>query len=112
MANPAAVDFPGAIANADGNANLIGTDASLRSKRMDPSVSIFTPGDRARPRDLRREMIAETSAFLTWALSGDRGLPRIPRRRVDQGGFSQFVRQPGVRALIDRWWSRTLDMFD
>src|SRR5690606_19045487 len=43
---------------------------------------------RETPRDLRRQMIAETGAFLTWALRERPSLPRIPRRRVDQGGFA------------------------
>jgi hypothetical protein len=57
-------------------------------------------------------MIQQTSAFLTWALAEDRGLPRIPRRRVDQGGFAPLLRQPGVRQMVDRWWTRTLNLFD
>ncbi len=75
-------------------------------------MQLFGQAHRSRPRDLRADMIRQTSEFLTWALAADRGLPRIPRRRVDQGGFSALLRQPGVRAMVDRWWSRTLDLFD
>lgn len=57
-------------------------------------------------------MIAQTSAFLTWALAEDRGLPRIPRRRVDEGGFSELLKQRAVRAMVDRWWNRTLELLD
>lgn len=56
-------------------------------------------------------MIAETSAFLTWALARQRegqAFPRIPRRRVDQGGFTSLLRQPGARAAVAHWWSRVL----
>lgn len=60
------------------------------------------------PPDLRRQMILETSLFLSWALERERGLPRIPRRRVDQGGFTALLREGGARAMLDRWWSRTL----
>ena len=56
----------------------------------------------------RVRMIRETSLFLTWALAGGAGLPRIPRRAVSQGGFARLMRQPGARAAIDRWWQRTL----
>jgi hypothetical protein len=63
-----------------------------------------------RPRDLRLEMIAETSALLTWALARDRGLPRIPTRRMDQGGFARLMGQRPARALVERWWSNVLDL--
>ena len=58
----------------------------------------------------RVQMIRETSAFLTWAFAGGVGLPRIPRRAVSEGGFARFMRQPGARAAIDRWWDRTLSL--
>ena len=63
-----------------------------------------------RPRDLRREMIDETSAFLTWALSQDRGLPRIPTRLVSKGGFAGFIKHPGAKALVYRWWGKALSL--
>ncbi len=62
----------------------------------------------ARPHDLRRQMIAQTSAFLSWALRKERGLPSIPRRRVDQGGFTALLRLPVGRAAADRWWMTRL----
>lgn len=62
-----------------------------------------------RPADARRRAIAETSAFLTWALQTDQPMPRIPRRRVDRGGFGELVRRPGSRRLIDYWWAKALD---
>jgi hypothetical protein len=58
--------------------------------------------------DARRVMIEETSAFLTWALQHGQDLPRIPRRRVDEGGFSLLMQQPGARAAVARWWQRVL----
>ena len=36
----------------------------------------------------RRRMIAETSAFITWGLAHPRDVPVIPRKRVEDGGFS------------------------
>lgn len=55
-------------------------------------------------------MIAETNAFLSWALAQERGLPRIPSRPVHQGGFTSMLKQRGARLLVDRWWSRALDL--
>ena len=62
--------------------------------------------------DRRERMIAETSAFLTWALANNVDLPRIPRRRVSIGGFSVFADVPGARAAMSHWWGRALDMVD
>ncbi len=59
----------------------------------------------------RRQWTREHSAFLTWALEQERTgrpLPRIPRKRVDQGGWSATMRTPGGRALVRRWWRRML----
>jgi len=64
------------------------------------------------PRDLREQMIDETNAFLNWALRHPGQVPRIPRRRVDRGGFSQLMRMPGARELAGRWWRRALEMVD
>ena len=60
--------------------------------------------------DARVKMIRETNAFLTWALSRDRGLPRIPRRRVTDGGFSELLRRPGAVGAVEHWWKRTLEL--
>ena len=57
----------------------------------------------------RRRMIATHSRFLTWALEQDRELPRIPTRRVDQGGFTQLMSRPAARVMASHWWHRTLD---
>ncbi len=54
-------------------------------------------------------MISETSAFLSWALRDGGSLPRIPRRRVDHGGFTAFMRMPGAWAAVQRWWDAALD---
>ncbi|XAL99008.1 hypothetical protein OT109_15660 [Phycisphaeraceae bacterium D3-23] len=62
-----------------------------------------------KPRDARSQAIAETSAFLSWALSQDRPLPRIPRRRVDQGGFAEMMRAPLARKIVAHWWSQALE---
>jgi len=54
-------------------------------------------------------MIAETGAFLTWALAQEGGVPRIPRRRVDAGGFTELLRRPGAAELVGRFWARSLE---
>lgn len=58
--------------------------------------------------DIHQKMVDETSEFLTWALSEDRRLPRIPRKRVDQGGFRELLAVPGAKKLVHRWWNRIL----
>ncbi|MEX0745957.1 MAG: hypothetical protein WD118_10195 [Phycisphaeraceae bacterium] len=63
--------------------------------------------NRRRP-ESRERMIAETSAFLSWALAREHRLPRIPRRRVSEGGFSDLLRRPEARAMVTHWWRRTL----
>ena len=60
------------------------------------------------PRDMRRQMIAETSAYLSWALRNGAEAPRIPTRRVSQGGFTGIMRQRGMRAVVMAFWDRTL----
>jgi len=62
--------------------------------------------------DRRERMIAETSAFLTWALANDVQLPRIPRRRVSIGGFSVYADAPGAREAMHHWWGRTLSLVE
>lgn len=95
----------------------------LRPCGVGPLIdTIFAPDTRARPvlvarargrgddlpRDARRKAIAETSAFLTWALAKERHLPRIPRRPVAQGGFTQLLNRPGARTVVRHWWGLTL----
>ncbi len=54
--------------------------------------------------------------WLTWALG--RGgshesqptLPRIPVKRVDEGGFEDLLRRPGGARLAEAWWDEALDM--
>ena len=61
------------------------------------------------PRDRRRQMIRQTSAFLTWALAEDRGLPRISTRRVDHGGFAHLMQQSSARVRVEQWWAEVLE---
>ncbi len=57
-------------------------------------------------------MIDETGAFLTWALGAGVELPKIPRRRVESGGFTQLLRAPGARAAVERWWATAIEKID
>lgn len=61
-----------------------------------------------KPADIREQMIRETNAFLSWSLAKERGLPRIARRRVDEGGFSFVAKHRGARALAIHWWNKVL----
>ncbi|MEM6853666.1 MAG: hypothetical protein AAF593_04575 [Planctomycetota bacterium] len=46
---------------------------------------------------------------MSWALSEERNLPRIPRRRVDQGGFGKILDRPIARTVVRHWWGRALE---
>lgn len=61
-----------------------------------------------RPIDARRRAIAETNAFLTWAIQTGETMPRIPRRRVDKGGFAQLLSRPNANSIIASWWGKAL----
>lgn len=81
---------------------------------MEDNVLIYRGADRSRIGDRfdRHRMIAETNAFLDWALGNGEGLPRIPRRRVDQGGFTELMRRPLAKIVAAHWWRRALDRVD
>jgi len=57
-------------------------------------------------------MIGEHSAWLSDALAGNRRPPRIPTRKVSEGGFAGLVNTPGGRYRAERWWDRTLEQED
>ena len=60
-------------------------------------------------RDARAQAIAETNAFLSWALSTDRPLPRIPKRPVAKGGFAEMMRRPLAGKIVAHWWNQALE---
>jgi hypothetical protein len=64
------------------------------------------------PQDLRLKMIADTEVFLNWALSNSGKMPRIPRQRVSEGGFSTILRNPGAKAMVGRFWHKALDVWN
>jgi hypothetical protein len=51
-------------------------------------------------------------AWLTRALSSQRQYPRIPIRRVDQGGFDRLMSRPRGRKTADEWWDATFSRLD
>jgi hypothetical protein len=51
-------------------------------------------------------------AWLTRAVTSGKAYPRIPVRRVDEGGFDPLLSRPGGRQLADRWWSAALGRVD
>jgi hypothetical protein len=67
-----------------------------------------SPGDNRRASIFRRMH----ERWLTRALSSGRAYPRLPIRRVDQGGFDAVRREPAARARADRWWELALDRVD
>lgn len=73
-------------------------------------ANFFKRSRRQRVRDMRQEMISETSAFLSWALKNSHSLPRIPTKLADKGGFSSMMKVPGARQLAARWWSKAVDL--
>jgi len=42
-------------------------------------------------------------------MNSDEPLPRIPRRRVDRGGFAELLRRPNAAGIIACWWAKALD---
>lgn len=61
---------------------------------------------RNRLQDAGERARREHSAFLTQALRTRLGVnvPRIPRRKVDDGGFDRLMQDPRGRAAAERWW--------
>ena len=49
------------------------------------------------------------SRWLTEAVQRPLDVPRIPTRRVDEGGFSAMLCRPGGRERAERWWDLALD---
>ena len=65
------------------------------------------------PLPISSRMIREHSAWLTRMLRGAGGrkarAPRIPVRRVSEGGFARLMSTPAGRYRAERWWERTLE---
>jgi len=50
--------------------------------------------------------------WLTWALASDAPIPRIPVKRVSDGGFSRLTARPRGRELAERWWRTAFTVLD
>jgi len=42
-------------------------------------------------------------------LAKERGMARIPRRRVEEGGFSEMIRSPLAKRLVSHWWAKAIE---
>lgn len=70
-------------------------------RNFDASTRILTASERAR---------RVHSAWLTRALAEDaHEAPRIPARRVEQGGFGALLRTARGRSWAWEWWGRVLE---
>lgn len=52
------------------------------------------------------------SAWLTEAVASNRPYPRIPIRRVDDGGFSRLMARANGEEVAARWWEVALERVD
>ncbi len=60
-------------------------------------------------RELNRKAAAFRRVHERWldrAIRSGMDLPRIPLRRVDQGGFDDLLARPRGREVAWRWWRR------
>ena len=55
---------------------------------------------------------AEHSAFLTFAMRTSRRIPRIPRKRADQGGYSGLLKLETGEKHAVRWWTLAITKLD
>jgi hypothetical protein len=46
--------------------------------------------------------------WLSQAMRRPESVPRIPVRRVADGGFARMMARPAGRRAIERWWRRVL----
>jgi hypothetical protein len=57
-------------------------------------------------------MIREHSRWLSCAIRRGAAVPRIPVRRVAEGGFARLMSTPGGRQRAQRWWASALENGD
>lgn len=83
--------------------------AVIRRRFQERVLGFHFSNQRNRPIDARRRAIAETNAFLSWAMKNQEPMPRIPRRRMDRGGFTELLRRPNAATIVACWWAKALD---
>ena len=66
-------------------------------------------GGRDRQPETRQRMLRETETWLNWAIKQRSGVPRIPTRRVSEGGYGELVRRPLGRLMATHWWARAIE---
>jgi len=64
------------------------------------------------PSSVRLRMILEHSLWLTDMERSGREVPRIPTRRVTDGGFATLMATEEGRLYASSWWSRALHEID
>lgn len=72
----------------------------------------FGPFRRRAPLTVGQRMILEHARWLTKALKRKNQLPRIPVRKVSEGGFVRLMATPSGRYRAERWWEKTLQHLD
>ena len=58
---------------------------------------------------ISQRMILQHARWLTWAMQSDLPQPRIPVRKVSDGGFAKLMSSPSGRRRAERWWDRALE---
>ena len=61
---------------------------------------------------IRERMILQHARWLTWAMRHEPSLPRIPVRKVSEGGFARLMSTPAGRYTAERWWDRALERME
>ena len=54
-------------------------------------------------------MVRYHEQWLSAALVKGRRIPRIPTRRVEEGGYAMLLATPGGRVQAEHWWMSTLN---
>lgn len=78
------------------------------AKKRTSRTGLFGKPHRSYRPETQADMIDSTNRFLSWALGSKQPLPRIPRKRMNDGGFSAMLRNRGARALVTRFWNNVL----
>lgn len=60
----------------------------------------------------RERMIREHAVWLTQAVRRPGRYPRIPVRKVSEGGFARLMARREGRAVADAWWLEALERVD
>ena len=67
------------------------------------------PGDVPGGAPIGGRLIRAHSRWLSWALKRGVPVPRIPTRKVVEGGFAHLKASAAGREWAKKWWSETLN---